>query len=134
MVTIRRVIEEEINEEGIGEFLAEQSRTIPVRGCFIIPAEGEATFEPVPIRRGDFIHLREQEYRVQGIHPNSPIYVAAVVPEAGVFWGLYLRDAEKSIGGSFFNGAQAVRKPRSNPVRLATERPLTHPVAQQIEG
>lgn len=144
MVTIRRVIEETINEEDLGAFLADQARTLPVRGCNIVPREGEATFEPVPIKRGDFVYLRETEYTVQGIYAGSPIYVLATVPEAGVFWGIYLRDAEKSVGGSFFNGAQVAlerAKPRTlsavnpaSPVRLAAESNFARQFAGQTEG
>lgn len=115
MVTVRRIVEEEISDDKLGDFLTDQARTLPVRGC--------AAEDGQPIRRGDLFLLREEEYKQQGIFPNSPVCVLSVVPEAGVFWGIYLRDADKSLGGSFFNGMQvAITKPERPPVRLATER------------
>jgi hypothetical protein len=135
MVMVRRVTEEEVGDDEIGAFLAEQSRALPVRGCHIVPHEGEPSFEPIPIKKGDLVYLREQEYMVQGIYPNSPVYVLATVPEAGVFWGIYLRNQEKSVGGSFFNGGQVSAertKPRRPIPTLATERQVVQPVAHPM--
>jgi len=116
MVTVKRVIEEEIAESEIGSFLAEQAKIVRGRGCEIMPREGETPFDPVPIRKGDLLQLRDEEYTRHGIYPNSPVYVAAVVPEAGVFWALYLRGDEGGIGAMFFNGTQVT--PSATPKRI----------------
>lgn len=122
MVTVKRVIEEEIAESDIGTFLAEQAKIVKGRGCEIIPRDGEAPFDPVPIKKGDFLHLREDEYQRHSIYVGSPVYVVTTVPEAGVFWALYLRSDEGGIGGMFFNGTQVVVPSPSKRIvpRLAT--------------
>lgn len=126
MVTIKRIIEEEIDESDIGTFLAEQAKVVKGRGCFIVPRDGEQPFDPVPIHKGDLLHLREEEYTRHSVYPNSPVYVAATVPDASVFWAFYLRSDEGGIGGMFFNGQQvavpaSVGIPRRGAPRLAAE-------------
>jgi len=116
MVTVKRIIEEEIAESEIGTFLAEQAKIVKGRGCEIIPRDGDPPFDPVPIKKGDLLTLRDEEYTRHGIHAGSPIYVAATVSEAGVFWALYLRSDEGGIGAMFFNGQQVA--PSSSPKRI----------------
>lgn len=122
MVTVKRVIEEEIAESDIGSFLAEQARIVKGRGCEIIPRDGEPPFDPVPIKKGDLLQLRAEEYTRHGIYAGSPVYVAATVPEAGVLWALYLRADEGGIGAMFFNGQQVALPASSRRIvpRLAT--------------
>lgn len=126
MVTVRRMIEEEIDPGRLGDFLAEQARALPVRGC--IASDG------TPIKRDDLIFLREGEYKAQGVYPGSPVYVLSVVAEAGVLWGIYLRDEEKAIGGMFFNGTQVASVKQARPVRLATESNFARQFDKQVEG
>jgi hypothetical protein len=126
MVTIRRIIEDEIDESDIGTFLAEQAKIVKGRGCAIIPRDGEPPFDPVPVHKGDLLYLREEEYMRHGIYSGSPVYVAAVVPDAGVFWAFFLRNDDSGIGAMFFNGTQVavpttVGVPRRGAPRLAAE-------------